>query len=210
MDEKLFNIKYVADQTGLSTHVIRIWERRYSAIEPSRDKNNRRLYSKNDIEKLKLLKIATSHGQSIGEIADFNLEKLRDVYNDQLNKTISTPDINNKLDRDIESIIEKCIIAIEKFDSYELEKIIREASISFGSFKLLTDILSPLMELVGEKWSKGDLNPANEHFASEVVENYLKTIILRTNIQKNAPVMGYDHYFSNYFNSFQKTNMLMK
>ena len=38
-------IKVVARRTGLSAHVIRIWEKRYGAVEPERTVTNRRLYS---------------------------------------------------------------------------------------------------------------------------------------------------------------------
>ena len=39
-------IKVVARRTGLSAHVIRIWEKRYGAVEPERTDTNRRLYSR--------------------------------------------------------------------------------------------------------------------------------------------------------------------
>ncbi|HSH37156.1 MAG TPA: MerR family transcriptional regulator, partial [Chthoniobacterales bacterium] len=62
-------IKLVARQTGLSVHTIRVWEKRHGAVRPVRAANNRRLYSEQDIERLKLLRQATIAGHTIGQIA---------------------------------------------------------------------------------------------------------------------------------------------
>lgn len=191
MDDKLFNIKYVSEQTGLSAHVIRIWERRYSAISPERSNSNRRLYSQNDIEKLKLLRSATSGGQSIGQIADLTIEKLKEISShNKIEDEIFIPQKDTVLDNELsEKYLSDCLIAIEEFDSYRLEKNLRRASVDLGSFKMLTNLISPLMDVVGKKWRIGEMNPSNEHFASEIVKNYLKNIVLSSNVVPTAPVL---------------------
>ncbi len=70
-------ISYVARRCGLTTHAIRVWERRYDAVRPVRTGKNRRLYSDADIERLRLLKTVTSAGHSIGQIAELGLEELQ-------------------------------------------------------------------------------------------------------------------------------------
>ena len=50
------SIGYVSLQTGLSTHVIRAWERRYQALSPRRSAGGRRLYTQADINRLRHLK----------------------------------------------------------------------------------------------------------------------------------------------------------
>ncbi|MBX7259713.1 MAG: MerR family transcriptional regulator, partial [Candidatus Hydrogenedentes bacterium] len=52
-------IQVVALRTGLTPHVIRMWERRYAAVCPTRTPTNRRLYSDSDITRLRLLSRAT-------------------------------------------------------------------------------------------------------------------------------------------------------
>jgi DNA-binding transcriptional MerR regulator len=64
-----FPIGYVALATGLSPHVIRVWERRYQAVAPVREGKKRRLYSQNDIDRLKELKRACMRGRRIGSVA---------------------------------------------------------------------------------------------------------------------------------------------
>jgi MerR family transcriptional regulator, light-induced transcriptional regulator len=58
MTEAQYPIQLVARLTGLSAHVIRIWEQRYRAVEPQRTATKRRLYSQRDIERLNLGRLA--------------------------------------------------------------------------------------------------------------------------------------------------------
>jgi DNA-binding transcriptional MerR regulator len=79
MEEAHQAIKVVARRTGLSAHVIRIWEKRYGAVEPERTGTNRRLYSDEQIERLSLLRDITQAGHSIGHVAKLPTEKLRQL-----------------------------------------------------------------------------------------------------------------------------------
>ncbi len=72
-----YSIGAVARLTGISTHTLRIWERRYGAVVADRTDSGRRVYSKADIEKLSLLKSLSDNGSSIGQIANLSTEELK-------------------------------------------------------------------------------------------------------------------------------------
>jgi len=72
-----YAIGAVSRLTGISTHTLRIWERRYGAVVAERTDSGRRIYSRRDVEKLGLLKILVDRGFSIGQIANLDLEELR-------------------------------------------------------------------------------------------------------------------------------------
>ena len=67
----------VAKITGLTDHTIRVWERRYKAVEAGRLDNGRRVFTPHDVEKLGLLKVLTDKGVSIGSIAGKSVDELR-------------------------------------------------------------------------------------------------------------------------------------
>src|SRR5919206_4189304 len=69
-------IGVVAERTGLSPDLLRVWERRYRAVEPSRSGDGQRAYSDADIERLRLLRLATTAGRSIGQVARLATEEL--------------------------------------------------------------------------------------------------------------------------------------
>ena len=75
--EYKYPIKVVSQMTGLSVHVIRAWEKRYHVVEPDRTDTNRRLYSVDDIEKLRLLNDASHLGHNIGRLANLSLSELK-------------------------------------------------------------------------------------------------------------------------------------
>jgi len=77
-----YSIKIAASRSGLTPHVIRVWERRYGAVEPDRTGTNRRLYSDAEIERLSLLRHAIEAGHRIGNIARLDLDQLRSIVGD--------------------------------------------------------------------------------------------------------------------------------
>ena len=69
-------IQVVNRRTGLSSDVIRVWEKRYQAVVSHRNDTNRRLYSDKDIDKLTLLKRAIAAGRRIGDVASLSYDDL--------------------------------------------------------------------------------------------------------------------------------------
>ena len=59
-------IHRVAKLTGLSTHVIRAWERRYGIVKPSRNVNRYRTYTDDEVALLRYVKAQIDQGHSMG------------------------------------------------------------------------------------------------------------------------------------------------
>ncbi|MCX6124593.1 MAG: MerR family transcriptional regulator [Proteobacteria bacterium] len=87
--EPSFTIKATAQMTSLNAHSIRAWERRYSALTPSRHENGRRLYSQEDVSRLKLLAGLVSRGHSISSIAALSSEILSTMTEEKTSGRIS-------------------------------------------------------------------------------------------------------------------------
>lgn len=76
-DDSTYGIGAVAGLTGLSTQVIRAWERRYEAVVASRSSNGRRVYTNRHVDKLLMLKALTERGTPISAVANLSLDDLR-------------------------------------------------------------------------------------------------------------------------------------
>jgi DNA-binding transcriptional MerR regulator len=61
----MYNMKVVAQETGLNPRTIRTWERRYALPRPPRATGGHRLYSQYDIDLLKWLLARQAEGASI-------------------------------------------------------------------------------------------------------------------------------------------------
>jgi len=73
-----YQIGTVSSLTGVDAHTIRAWERRYGALEPTRDDAGRRRYDDHAIERLQLLKGLVDCSEPIGAIAHLSDQELRD------------------------------------------------------------------------------------------------------------------------------------
>lgn len=182
--ENKYSIKAVSVKTGLSPHLIRMWERRYGVVSPYRTETNRRLYTENDINKLMLLRRATMQGQHIGNIAkmtnDELIEILRVTEPAQVYQTEDTESTRFHL--------EQCLDAVKKLDSINLEKRLMTASIALSQDVLFDKVLMPLLKIVGELWSNGKLQIAHEHLASAIIRSLLGNLLISIRPEDSNPV----------------------
>ncbi|MEM9015466.1 MAG: MerR family transcriptional regulator [Verrucomicrobiota bacterium] len=77
-EEEFFEISAVARLTGISSHVLRVWERRYGVVEPQRSESMRRQYTQSDIHRLSLLKTLVDNGHTIGSVASLSTDQLEE------------------------------------------------------------------------------------------------------------------------------------
>lgn len=76
-DHRGYGIGTVSRLTGISTHTLRVWERRYGAVQAERSESGRRLYSRRDIERLTVIKHLVDRGEPIGHVARLTPEELQ-------------------------------------------------------------------------------------------------------------------------------------
>ena len=166
-------IKVVARLTGLSAYVIRIWEQRYSAVKPDRTGTNRRLYSDQQVERLKLLRAVTQAGHNIGLIAQWPTEKLRK----QAAESSSMIPLSNRTAPSTpasgDSIIEECVAAMKSLDAKSFEDALKRGAMALGTMGLLQRVVTPLAQMIGELWIDGSITVAHEHLATSVLRTFL-------------------------------------
>lgn len=195
-------IKVVVRRTGLSPHVIRVWEKRYRAVEPMRTATNRRRYSDADIERLLLLQRATHTGRSIGQIAHLTTERLRDlVREDETASSPSAASVAPSVSTDAatesaeegaeasEAHVEDCLEAIRQLDGASLEHILMQARVALSQPMFLEHVVVPLMETIGDLWRNGTLRIVHEHLASTVVRTMLGGLSTSASLSAIAPKM---------------------
>ena len=164
-------IKLVARQTGLSVHTIRVWEKRYGAVRPIRASNNRRLYSDEDVERLKLLRQATMAGHSIGQIAQSPAAELRRLLRSDLATRNTDP--ARKEHGIAADLIAAALRATERLDLADLRDLLDRAAVELGQPAMLHKFVAPFAIEVGERWRRGELNVAHEHFATNAITVFL-------------------------------------
>lgn len=191
-NRKSFPIGYVALATGLSPHVIRVWERRYQAVAPERNGTKRRLYSQKDIDHLKQLNRARVQGRRIGALVMLDERALCRMNREDAaieadgskpNREWNQPPLNPS------EILQACANAVWSMDAPALFRSLRRADACLSRTALLTDVVAPLMHRIGDDWSAKRLGIMHEHFASNVVRGFLSDLLGRGNPSEPAPRM---------------------
>ncbi len=200
-NNSIYTIRYVSQRTGLTSHVIRAWEKRYEAVVPHRSPKNRRLYSEEDVQRLQLLKSTTDAGHSISQIAPLDSKELLDLI--QRGATLTSRTRENKArslqpsaknTRPIQQSAKNdhckdCLSAVLNLDPDGLERFYDQAAIDLTRPALLRDLIVPLFREIGELWRKGSLKIVNEHMATSVTRTFLLNMLRATEISDPAPAI---------------------
>jgi DNA-binding transcriptional MerR regulator len=178
---KYFNIQMAAHISGLSTHTIRAWEKRYGALSPDRSDTGRRQYTTEDIERLTLLSQLTNLGNSIGQIANLPDAELKTIY-DKLTQSKRTVTLSMELSPkrtriNTEQTLNNLLLALTGYKvdiiSHELNK--AKVSLSPGNFAL--EVLSPLLTEVKIRQQLGRLSMAQVHALYAIIKFHAGNII---------------------------------
>jgi DNA-binding transcriptional MerR regulator/methylmalonyl-CoA mutase cobalamin-binding subunit len=166
-------IQAVSRRTGLSNHVIRVWEKRYAAVEPTRTASNRRLYSEEQIERLLLLRRLTESGQGIRYIAALPTSELRELAGAASPPAAPAGKSQGRPQVAIAGLLATCIDAVKTLNAGSLGSALEQAESTLGIQGMLQKIAAPLAQSLGSLWREGELTAAHEHFATAVLRTYL-------------------------------------
>jgi DNA-binding transcriptional MerR regulator len=161
-----YSIRELERLSGIKAHTIRIWEKRYNVIEPSRTDTNIRYYSDEDLKKLLNIAILNRKGMRISDIANMKEKELA--------KKVMEYSYNS---RDVESQIEQMVIAMVDLDESKFNQLLNTAIMHDGFEKAIINIIFPFFEKIGILWQTNSINPAQEHFVSNLFRQKLMVAI---------------------------------
>ena len=157
-----YSIKDLERLTGIKAHTIRIWEKRYSIIDPKRTSTNIRFYSDSELKKILNVSILNSNGMKISAIANMNSEQLHE-------RVMAL----NQVSDDSASFIDQLTIAMIELDEASFERILSLVTLKIGFEDTVTSVLYPFLDKIGILWQTGKINPAQEHFISNLIRQKL-------------------------------------
>lgn len=153
-----YSIKELETLSGIKAHTIRIWEKRHQLIVPNRTTTNIRYYSDDDLKKIINVSLLNSHGVKISKIAEMSDHEIQSQII-QLTESKSEVDL----------FIDQLIISMIDMEEELFEKKLSHLIIKFGFEKTVTEIIYPFLEKIGVLWQTGNINPAQEHFISNLI-----------------------------------------
>jgi MerR family transcriptional regulator, light-induced transcriptional regulator len=153
-----YSIKELEQLSGIKAHTIRIWEKRYKLIDPSRTTTNIRFYSDEDLKKIINVSLLNNNGIKISKIADMSLDAMS-------KKVMEISEVQHEAAVHIDQMV----VAMIDMEEEMFEKILNNIILKFGFEKTITDVVYPFLEKIGILWQTHNITPAHEHFITNLI-----------------------------------------
>jgi DNA-binding transcriptional MerR regulator/methylmalonyl-CoA mutase cobalamin-binding subunit len=182
-------IGVASERTGISPHVLRVWERRYRAIEPTRTDGGRRLYSDADIERLRLMALATAAGRGISQVANLPTKELARLVRDdeearrQLGTTRRARTSGTTASDDVAAARARA----RALDAVGLERVLRRSAALVGAGAFIDTVATPLLKEIGEQRNAGELAPGEEQLVLVALRRVIEGIVPVLIVSGDAP-----------------------
>lgn len=157
-----YSISEIEGLIGIKAHTIRAWEIRYNLVPPKRTPTNIRYYDEEDLKVLMNIVALNENGYKISKIAQMSKKKVADLVlqlkTDWSNESVQLMSLSN---------------ATIKYDEDGFSKILANCIAELGLTKTMDQVLFPFMKRIGMLWQIGAIDPAHEHFASNLIRDRL-------------------------------------
>lgn len=157
-----YSIKDLEMLSGIKAHTLRIWEQRYNLLQPKRTDTNIRYYDDGDLKLILNVALLNDNGYKISKIANMSWDELKGEVVKLTEKTLTHDDQIHAL-----------IICMIEMDEERFEKVLSSNIIKIGFEQTMLNIIYPFLSKIGVLWQTGAINPAQEHFISNLVRQKL-------------------------------------
>ena len=173
-------IHRVARLTGLSKDVIRVWERRYGLVKPSRSSNRYREYSDEEVALLRFVKAQMEQGATIGALAVEGHNSL------VARMRIATP-VSAEDQKPHERLLDDLMGSLDPLDKAGFERRLNGAVAIIPFEEAVQRILLPLQRRIGELWHEDRSNTAVEHYVTKIVQQKLFSVMNQLPVNESGP-----------------------
>ncbi len=187
MNEPRYRIGTLARLTGVTTHAIRIWERRYAALSPGRTPGGARLYTDADVQRLRAIKQLLEQGYAISAVARLDLPALSRLGPAAKAGRASAGEERGQ--SRARNVIDELVTALGEMDLERAGRTLTQAANGFSPHDLVVEVLAPALDEIGARWASGELCGASLHAASAMLRTHLGTLLAAQAVDSRAPVI---------------------
>ncbi|HAS59607.1 MAG TPA: helix-turn-helix-type transcriptional regulator [Algoriphagus sp.] len=157
-----YSIKDLEQLSGIKAHTLRIWEQRYNLLSPKRTDTNIRYYDDADLKLILNVALLNDNGFKISKIASMEEGEIRTEVMKLTERSLTHDDQIHTL-----------TICMIEMDEERFDKILSSNILKLGFEQTMLNIIYPFMSKIGVLWQTGAINPAQEHFISNLVRQKL-------------------------------------
>jgi methanogenic corrinoid protein MtbC1 len=179
-------IRVVEKLTGIRAETLRMWERRYGFPLPQRTSGGSRLYSSEDVARLKLIREAMENGYRPHEVVTKSEAELTQLLHAFRGEPVHRPVMTGA---GVGGTVTSLLDLAAREDVAGLRVALRAAALALGPSGFVTQVAGPLLVAVGEAWSAGALSVRHEHLVSEYLSTHLRLLLAMQEGSERAPMV---------------------
>ena len=164
------SIAAVERDTGLSKDTLRVWERRYGFPNPERDHFGERIYSIDQVDRLRAIRRLMDVGYRPGKIIGLSLVDLQALAE-------SVPQAAPIASEDQAADLDRLMNVLKSHEIEDLRRQLSQRVLRLGLARFVTELVAPLTEKVGDTWARGQLEIYEEHLFTESMQVVLRNAI---------------------------------
>jgi MerR family transcriptional regulator, light-induced transcriptional regulator len=173
----MYNIKQAAARAGVTVPVLRAWERRYGIVSPGRTAGGYRQFDEDSIARVRTMRSLVDAGWSPSAAAAAILDGTAPESVAAVAGATSdgaAPDVSPE---EAAAITDRFLAAARAVDPAAAVAVLDDL-FARGSFeRVVTDLLFPALDQLGEAWASGDVSVAGEHMVSSAVHRRLGNML---------------------------------
>lgn len=177
--------------TGISTHTLRIWEKRYGTPKAHRLPSGHRRYPRDEVPRLRAVAQALESGFRAGRVVGATLEELQALLGIGPGRASRVSPAGAEDAASVSAtrklVLEKWMEAVHHYDEDSFTQGLHEEWGRHGAMTFVFDYAAPFLKRIGDAWSSGELNVSQEHFASERLSDFLADKWRTLNDRKEGP-----------------------
>lgn len=164
MDQELLTVAAVARRIGVAPATLRTWDRRYGLGPSSHEAGEHRRYSPNDLAQLTLMRRLIISG-----VAPADAAHRAKAHSGSVSVENVIEDFEVR-----EDVVDSLHRAAKSLDKNFVETLLRKDIAENGVIASWTEVIVPLLFLVGDEWAATGTGIEVEHMLSEIIKRLLR------------------------------------
>lgn len=170
-----YSIKDLEILSGIRAATLRMWEKRYQIITPLRTHTNIRYYGNEHLKLLLNINVLNRNGIKISHIARMTLSEITEKVKDL--SFVKTGD---------DDLFDGLMLSMIDLNEGMFHQAFFKAVARLGFEDTINKIIFPFFSRIGIMWQIDSINPAQEHFISNMVRQKLIAAIDSIALKENV------------------------
>ena len=153
----LLRIGELSRRSGVSPELLRAWERRYQLLHPARSQGGLRLYSLEDLDRVRVMQQHLARGLAAAEAAAIATE----------------PPAASGTETLLDGAKDELAGALAAFDEPRADAVLDSLLATATIDTVLATVVMPYLDDLGKRWKRGDASIAQEHAATAMLRGRL-------------------------------------